>query len=97
MLSGKFAVVNGSLRERSGNSTNASVRRISTSKSKASAAYTATASGVDNYSPSVTESTLPYNYGVFPTTGIGINTYFTGLLPNSALDDAPLIRYYRDL
>lgn len=97
MLSGKFAVVNGSLRERSGNSGGSSVRRISTSKSKASAAYTATASGVDNYSPSVVESTMPYNYGVFPTTGVGINTYFTGLLPNSAIDDGPLIRYYRDM
>lgn len=100
MLSGKFAVINGSLRERSGSSSGSNVRRISTtSKSKVSAANCGTPSSgsVENYAPSVVESTMPYNYGVFPTTGIGINTYFTGLLPNSAIDDGPLIRYYRDM
>lgn len=95
MLAGKYSVVNGVLRERSGgDSASSHVRRISTaSKSK----VTAASGGVDNQLPSIAESTLPYNYGVFPTTGIGVNKYFTGLLPNSAIDDAPLIQYYRDM
>ena len=90
MLPAKFSVIDGKLRERS-QTGRQPISRVSNVQSKVKVQ----ASLENTFLPTV-EFGSP-QVGMMPSMGIGVNKYFTGLLPNSAIDDAPLIQYYRDM